>query len=246
MKQRIIILFILIAALSVSAGCGMVKLDTDEVKVIDKPKSSDQAPKEKDNGASNESNAPDPGKSDLDEKKDVLKGDTEEYIKSIIKGRATEVLTALKNYDMDKFSQMVHPDKGVRFSPYAYVQVEKDVVFSPDKIKALGEDNEKYLWGIYDGSGEPIELTFEDYHKKFIYDADFINAEEVGYNKKLSQGNTIDNSAQVYKNSIIVEYHFSGFDPQYAGMDWKSLRLVFEKKNGTWFIVGVIHDQWTI
>jgi (p)ppGpp synthase/HD superfamily hydrolase len=29
-------------------------------------------------------------------------------------------------------------------------------------------------------------------------------------------------------------------------MDWRSLRLVFEKKNDIWYLVGIIHDQWTI
>jgi (p)ppGpp synthase/HD superfamily hydrolase len=29
-------------------------------------------------------------------------------------------------------------------------------------------------------------------------------------------------------------------------MDWRSLRLVFEKKDDIWYIVGIIHDQWTI
>jgi hypothetical protein len=38
----------------------------------------------------------------------------------------------------------------------------------------------------------------------------------------------------------------SGFDPEYEGMDWRSLRLVFEKKNDIWYLVGIIHDQWTI
>jgi hypothetical protein len=29
-------------------------------------------------------------------------------------------------------------------------------------------------------------------------------------------------------------------------MDWVSLRLVFLQEDGTWFLVGVVHDQWTI
>jgi hypothetical protein len=27
---------------------------------------------------------------------------------------------------------------------------------------------------------------------------------------------------------MYAEYHLAGFDPQYAGLDWRSLRLVFE------------------
>jgi len=164
----------------------------------------------------------------------------------IIEDRAVSVLTAIKNFDMEKLADAVHPDKGVRFSPYGYVDVDNDLVFTAEEVKNLANDTKTYLWGHYDGSGEPINLSFPDYYKRFIYDADFINAEQVGYNKALGQGNTLNNSFEVYKNSIIVEYHFSGIDPKYEGMDWRSLRLVFEKKNDVWYLVGIIHDEWTI
>ncbi|NLE25228.1 MAG: hypothetical protein GX625_07790, partial [Clostridiaceae bacterium] len=82
--------------------------------------------------------------------------------------------------------------------------------------------------------------------KIFIYDVDFASAEKIGYNEILGHGNTLENSAEVYKDSMVVEYHFPGLDPQYEGMDWRSLRIVFEKHNDTWYLVGIIHDQWTI
>ena len=44
---------------------------------------------------------------------------------------------------------------------------------------------------------------------------------------------------------FFIDYHFSGFDQKLNGMDWVSLRLVFEKQNGQYFIVAIIHDQWT-
>jgi hypothetical protein len=61
----------------------------------------------------------------------------------------------------------------------------------------------------------------------------------------LGGGNSIDNSSEFYPEAKIVEYYFSGFDPQYGGMDWRSLRLVFSELNDTWYLVGVIHDEWT-
>ena len=62
----------------------------------------------------------------------------------------------------------------------------------------------------------------------------------------IGKGNTLNNIAQVYPNGEFVEFHFTGFDTQYEGMDWTSLRLVFEENNGTWFLIGIVHDQWTI
>ena len=51
---------------------------------------------------------------------------------------------------------------------------------------------------------------------------------------------------EYYQSAVVVEFYFPGFDPQYAGMDWRSLRLVFMQQGSDWFLVGIIHDQWTI
>lgn len=172
--------------------------------------------------------------------------DTEDYAKSIINEQASKAISAIKEKDMEELAKLVHPEKGVRFSPYGYVDVENDLVFNVSDVMKLNNDTKAYRWGSFDGTGNSIELTFEDFYKKFIYDVDFANAKQVGYNKILGHGNTLENSTEVYKNSIIVEYHFSGFDPQYEGIDWRSLRIAFEKVNDSWYIVGIIHDQWTI
>lgn len=163
----------------------------------------------------------------------------------VIRNESLEVLSLIKAKNMKKLSQFIHPKKGVRFSPYGHVATDTDLVFSSSKIKKLLSDKVKHLWGSYDGSGQPIKLTFANYYKRFVYDKDFINAKDVGYNKILGKGNIINNSFKVYPKSIIVEYHFPGSDKS-GSMDWKSLRLVFEKDNGIWYLVGIIHDEWTI
>ena len=136
-------------------------------------------------------------------------------------------------------------DPGLRFTPYAYVQ-PSDLVFPTQQIPGLFDDAAVYHWGVYDGSGEPIDLTFAQYYEDFVYDQDYAQAEEVGYNERLGSGNSIENSQAFYPDAFVVEYHFSGFDPQYAGMDWRSLRLVFQQHEGAWYLVGIIHDEWTI
>jgi hypothetical protein len=162
--------------------------------------------------------------------------------------RAAEAVMALKDGDMEVLSGLVHPVKGVRFSPYATVQTGAggDLLFSTSQFQLLMEDTTVYHWGVYDGSGEPIDLTFRQYFQEFVYDVDFVRPDVVGFNQVVGQGNSIDNIATAYPNGVMVEYHFEGFDPQYGGMDWRSLRLVFEGQGGTWYLVGIVHDQWTI
>ena len=66
------------------------------------------------------------------------------------------------------------------------------------------------------------------------------------FQQGIGQGNSINNIAQIYPSAVTVEYHFEGFEEEYAGLDWRSLRLVFEASGGTWYLVGIVHDEWTI
>ncbi|AIQ11047.1 copper amine oxidase N-terminal domain-containing protein [Paenibacillus durus] len=164
----------------------------------------------------------------------------------VIAERAAAAVQALKAKDWAALSSMVHSSRGVRFSPYGYVDTAKDIVLSSGEIAAIGADGTVRTWGAYDGTGDPIKLTFAQYYDKFIYSADFAEAPEMGYNQTIGTGNSLNNARGVYPDAIVVEYHYDGFDPQYAGMDWQSLRLVFVKEGGQWMLVGIIHDQWTI
>jgi hypothetical protein len=170
------------------------------------------------------------------------------WVPEAVAARAGQVVMALKGRDLAELSGLVHPDKGVRFSPYTYVQAAEggNLVFSAAQILGLWIDPTIYHWGVYDGSGEPIDLTFREYFERFVYDVDFARPDVVGFDETVGQGNTINNIAEVYPGAVVVEYHFEGFDPQYAGMDWRSLRLVLEESGGNWYLVGIVHDEWTI
>jgi len=169
-----------------------------------------------------------------------------EFAQKIIEETSNKVINAISTKNFDTISEFVHPAKGVRFTPYTYVLLEDDVVFNVEQIENFFNKQDVYLWGHYDGTGFEISLTPNEYYDEFIYTEDFINAEEIGYNEVLSSGNMLENQFEVYENAIVVEYYFSGFNPEYTGMDWRSLRLVFEEYEGDWKLVGVIHNQWTI
>ena len=158
---------------------------------------------------------------------------------------ANRVVQALVEKDLETVAEFVHPERGVRFSPYATVQ-EDHQVFKPEELPGLIESDTVYTWGREDGSGNPIELTFAEYFDEFVASADFSNAEEVAVDEVIGQGNTPNNIGEFYPESSFVEYHFSGFDAQYEGLDWESLRLVFTEDMGTWFLIGIVHDAWTV
>jgi outer membrane murein-binding lipoprotein Lpp len=164
----------------------------------------------------------------------------------IIQEKADKILLALKNKDLAEVSKYVHPQKGLRFSPYTYIDTAKDLVFPGADLPGLFSSTTVYNWGKYDGSGQPIQLTFSDYYARFIYDNNFLAAPQIFFNQVFQRGNMINNITMAYPQGAVLEYHFPGFVQQYEGMDWESLKLVFEQAGTTWYLVGIIHEQWTI
>ena len=166
-----------------------------------------------------------------------------EYAGAVLQAQAA--IQALKDQDMPALAALAHPAQGVRFSPYSYVRPE-DLVFTPESIATLMEDPTVYTWGAFDGSGLPIEMAFPEYDQRFVYSSDFANPDSVSINQRIGSSNTIDNSQEFYPGAVVVEYYRAPQDPQYGGMDWQSLRLVFQPEGDRWYLVGVIHDEWTI
>jgi hypothetical protein len=157
---------------------------------------------------------------------------------------AEQAILALKSRDMASLAALIHPQRGVRFSPYSYVS-EGDLLFPQGQVAGLFSDPQTYTWGAFDGSGEPISMTFAGYYERFVYSKDFASAQVVSFNHTIGTGNTIDNAADFYAGAVIVEYFLPGSE-QYGGMDWQSLRLVFQEESGSWRLVGIIHGEWTI
>jgi hypothetical protein len=159
---------------------------------------------------------------------------------------ALRVVELIADGDFGTVADFVHLTEGVRFSPYGYVNVDDDLLFSYVELDGIMQSSQIYTWGAFDGTGDPIDKNFSDYYDRFIYDADFANPEIIGNNTLVGSGNTLINLGDVYPSGSFVEFHFTGFDAQYDGMDWRSLRLVFQQDSAQWKLVGIIHDEWTI
>ena len=156
-----------------------------------------------------------------------------------------KILTIIKNKDYASLVNYFHPVEPVRFSPYGHIDTAIDVQIKSERFIALTGSKKKIYWGNYDGSGDSILLSIEKYFDKFIYNADFLNAEKTSVNKMIGSGNSLNNLTIIYKDALFTESYFSGFDKKYGGMDWSSLRLVYKKYNNHLFLIAIVHDQWT-
>lgn len=159
---------------------------------------------------------------------------------------ACSVNLILLKEDYAALSGYVHPELGVTFTPYSTVDRENDLCFTAAQIKGLAQDKTIYTWGIVDGRGDPIRMTMEDYFHRYVYDADYTQAGEIGIDRIITSGNALENISAAYSDCRFVDFCLPSADPVNNGLDWHSLKLVFQPMDDRWFLVGIVHGEWTI
>ena len=78
-----------------------------------------------------------------------------------------------------------------------------------------------------------------------MYNEDYARAPEVGVDTVFLSGNALENVSDAYPDARFVDYAFPGLDPELEGFDWCSLKLVFEPWENEWYLVGLVHGEWT-
>ena len=161
-----------------------------------------------------------------------------------LKQQALRIQRALANKDFARITNDIHPTRGVRFSMYAYVRPETDKVFSREQFaQYLQQSKIRFTWGEKDGTGDLLVTPLPTYLDTWI-DASKFNNASISINEFQHSGNMINNLKKIYPNSEVVEFYHKGSE-EYAGMDWRIMRLVFEEYQGKRYLVAIVNEQWT-
>ena len=163
---------------------------------------------------------------------------------NILKNLNTEITSSLKSNDYARFSEFIHPLKGIRFSMYAYVQPEKDKHFSREDFNRYISKPTKFTWGEKDGTGDLLVVSLQNYLQQWVFKRDFTQA-QFYLNEFKGKGNSLNNLLKIYPNADFTENYIPGSE-KYSGMDWNSLRFVFEEFQGKYYLVALINDEWTV
>lgn len=159
---------------------------------------------------------------------------------------AYAVNLALQKQDYAALSSYVHPELGVTFTAYSTVEPESDLIFTAAQIKELPQDKTVYTWGMEDGRGSPIKMTMEQYFARYVYDTDYTQATEIGVDRIITGGNALENLTEAYPQCRFVDFCLPSSDPVNNGLDWSSLKLVFQPEHDKWYLVAIVHGEWTI
>jgi len=156
---------------------------------------------------------------------------------SHLKITAIEILKIFREKQYYKLDKYIDPKTGIRFSPYAHVNLETDRVLFAKDFKKLG--NKILFWGYYDNSEDSIKLSLSHYMEQFVYGHDFLLFNQIKVNNYFVDNDPSNNMKEVYKNCEYVEFHYpGGREPD--NMDWKSLRLVFKERGDSYILIAVL------
>ena len=157
---------------------------------------------------------------------------------------ALRAVDNIKQGDFQALSQIVHPELGVVFSPYATITLSTNKCFQAEQIALFGTDSKLYVWGVYAGSGEPIEMTAAGYFAEFVFDKDYTAAPVIGVNQIIKSGNALENISDVLPDAKFIDFHIHGNDKE-NGEDyaWSSLRLGFEEFEGNLWLTVILHSE---
>ena len=162
-----------------------------------------------------------------------------------LRQQAVRIQRALAHNNFSSITSDIHPTRGVRFSMYAYVHVDKDKVFSREQFaQYLQQSNIRFTWGEKDGTGELLITPLPVYLETWV-DAKKFNEARITINEFESRGNMINNVHEAYPQSDVVDFHYKG-SAQYDGVDWRGMRLVFDDYQGKRYLVGIVNDRWTV
>lgn len=160
--------------------------------------------------------------------------------------QADDILASFAKQDLATVAAYVHPEAGLTFTPSVYIEAE-DQTFTQTELEAMASQptTQTYQWGIEEGTGNRLILPFKAYCEKYIYDVPFLETDSVYVDRFFQRGNKINNLKEAYPNCHFVEYYIPAVNPDYAGMDWRALRLVFQPYETEMRLRGVVHAAWT-
>jgi hypothetical protein len=158
--------------------------------------------------------------------------------------QAKKVLDVFAARDYEALEKLVSPS-GLSMSLTPNLDLTRTHVAEND-ISYIPQDTQIYFWGYTDGKGDPINLSVSEFMEKYIYTQDYRQAPSVAVNTYLGSGNSLNTLVSDVGTRTYVAFHFSQINPEYAGMDWTTLYLVFDIVDGKYLLRGIAKDNWTI
>ncbi len=141
--------------------------------------------------------------------------------------------------DLESLSVLVGLD-GLTLSPETFVADDSVVLTNADLVEPGSGDLE---WGSEPGTGDPIVMSIQEFIDQLAGSPALTSTEVVGYDVTVGSGTTINNLADRFPGAAVVEYHYEG-TAFYGGLDWASVRFVYDVTFPNPVLLAIVQDAW--
>lgn len=174
----------------------------------------------------------------------AVQGTADECESGSVTDFANEVITAIEAKNGAQLAPFIHTELGVLFSPSAYVDRDESIVMMADQVTRFWHIEEKLRWGYEEGTGNPIDLTPQDYMDKYIAALELSSAAEPRVDRDTVAGTTTYNNINdIFPTSVTLEYRKRELNnADEKGEYWRAVRFVMLEENCKWWLIALVND----
>jgi len=154
----------------------------------------------------------------------------------------TDFIEAISTKDSDLLDQIIDPERGLRIRRHWW---NPEVMISGEQLVQLFESEERYDWGVADGSGDPIDGTFAEVILPLL-ERDMIPAQEIGCNEILSGGTAGIVQLPFPYESVNFYSLYRPASPDEIEFNWGAWVVGIEKVLDSYFVSYLVHFEWEI
>ncbi len=163
---------------------------------------------------------------------------------------ATRVLEAFASRSGEALADVAHPERGIRFTAYGFVDPERDIVLDRAALKNAFSDPTKRSWGYQGESDERIQLTPADFFRFYLSSPDdepwerATGTSPASYEAASFNVTTLQQDLKAaYPAGEVVELRRPPKMPD--SFSWRVVRVVCEPYEGKSYAVGLVHNAWS-
>lgn len=182
----------------------------------------------------------------LNDQVNASDGAEEASILDTLDALSDEILMLIDENRFEELTDYVVSD--VYFMPGPNIGFDKAIYLGMDDWSIINDYEDALVWGYYEGSGEDMVFTPSDFFDHFISNFNFRAAPE----KTVKAYRDLGDGFAFWKNDTngdyFVEYHYPGFNPDFEGIDYQTLYMVFtyDEEADTYLLTGITNHYWTI
>lgn len=159
-----------------------------------------------------------------------------------VQGIINDLILAIEERDGEGIAELVADGRGFRIRRNWW---NPEVWISESELMTIFEDQEPLKWGIADGSGLPIEGSFQKVILPLL-DRNLLNANSKACNELLHAGTAgFVILPPAYEGINFISYHRAP-GPEDNELDWGTWVIGIERWQGSYYLSFLVHYEWEI